>query len=54
MSNFRYSALDAAGKSVAGVTDAHGRSEAIAELASRRIFVTEIAQCNAEQDGEHR
>jgi type II secretory pathway component PulF len=43
MSSFAYTALDGEGRSVTGHIEAPGRGEAIAQLAQRRLFVTEIA-----------
>ena len=42
MPAFEYRALDGDGKRVTGTLKAAGRTEAIAALAERRIFVTDI------------
>ena len=50
MATFTYSALDDGGKPVGGEIDAPGRSEAIATLAERDVFVTDIATLDAKDE----
>lgn len=42
MANFTYNAVDERGSAVSGVIEAPSRGEAIAQLAARRVFVTEM------------
>ncbi|MBN1554208.1 MAG: type II secretion system F family protein [Phycisphaerae bacterium] len=42
MASFTYNAMDEAGQAVSGSIDAPNRGEAIAQLAARKIFVTDI------------
>ena len=47
MPTYSYTALDPAGQTVTGELDANGRAQAIAELAERSVFVTDIDERQA-------
>ena len=52
MARFHYIALDADGRNITGETEAPGRGEAIALLAERSVYVTDISERDGKGDGK--
>lgn len=50
MTTFRYSAVDGAGRGVAGTVEAPSRQAAISSLLERKVYVTTVAEAEAEGD----
>ena len=52
MVSFTYNALDKTGQSVTGTIEAPGRSDAIAQLAERKVYVTQLQEQSSQSEAQ--